>query len=325
MFDTRMITDLATRSTLIKSEALRLGFDACGIARAEPLPEDRSRLLSWLHNGYHADMQYMERNLEKRADPTMLVDQARSVVVVLQNYYPNKNNSFQSSYKIAKYAYGEDYHIVLKEKLFSLFEFINKEIAPAKGRCFTDSAPVMERTWAVKAGLGWIGKNGNLLTRDFGSFVFIAELIIDLELDYDEPNLRNYCGTCNICMEQCPTKAIVAPGVIDSRKCISYLTIENKREIPSEFKGKTENWIFGCDICQDVCPWNRKSVSATEPRFFPSEELLTWNDRDWKTMDPVKFDSFFIKSPLSRAGWQGLQRNMQNASGDLESTSCNIL
>lgn len=307
-----MITDLATRSTLIKSEALRLGFDACGIARAEPLPEDCSRLLSWLQNGYQADMQYMDRNIDKRTDPTLLVDHARSVVVVLQNYFPDKKNQFQSSYKIAKYAYGEDYHVVLKEKLLSLFEFINKEIAPAKGRCFTDSAPVMERTWAVKAGLGWIGKNGNLLTRDLGSFVFIAELIIDLELAYDEPNLRNYCGSCNICMEQCPTKAIVASGVIDSRKCISYLTIENKVEIPSEFKGKTENWIFGCDICQDVCPWNRKNVSTTETRFAPSEALLALNNDDWNTISPEKFESFFVKSPISRAGWKGLHRNIQS-------------
>jgi epoxyqueuosine reductase len=320
-----MIADLATRSTLIKSAALCLGFEACGIARAEPLPEDRTRLLSWLENGYHADMQYMERNLEKRTDPAQLVDQAKSVIVLLQNYFPAEKHTFNSNYKIAKYAYGEDYHIVLKEKLFSLFEYINKEIAPAKGRCFTDSAPVMERTWAVKAGLGWIGKNGNLLTRDSGSFVFIAELIIDLEMAYDEPNLRNYCGSCNICMEQCPTKAIVVPGVIDSRKCISYLTIENKGEIPSGFNGKTENWIFGCDICQDVCPWNRKNVSTTEPRFAPSEELIAWKDSDWEGVDPDKFASFFVKSPISRAGWQGLLRNIRNTSGEAKTSSCNPL
>lgn len=305
-----MISDLSTRSSLIKSAALSLGFDACGIAHAEPLPEGRTRLLSWLQNGYQADMHYMERNLEKRTDPTLLVDGARSVVVLLQNYFPNKNQHFKGNFRIAKYAYGEDYHIVLKERLFSLFEYINKEIAPAKGRCFTDSAPVMERSWAVKAGLGWIGKNGNLLTRDFGSFVFIAELIIDLELNYDEPNMRNYCGSCNICMEQCPTKAIVAPGVIDSQRCISYLTIENKSEIPARFVGKTENWIFGCDICQDVCPWNRKNITTTEERFSPLPDLLALTDEDWKTINAETFDAFFVKSPLNRAGWKGLQRNI---------------
>ena len=306
-----MIPDLKNRSEVIKAEALRLGFDACGIARAETLQEDRSRLLSWLSEGYHADMKYMERNLDKRTDPQLLVDGAKSVIVVLQNYYPQKTE-FQSEYKVAKYAYGEDYHIVLREKLFSLFQFINKEIAPAKGRCFTDSAPVMERTWAVKAGLGWIGKNGNLLTRDFGSFVFIAELIIDLELDYDTSNLRNYCGSCNICIEQCPTDAIVSPQVIDSRKCISYLTIENKNDIPEAFKGKTENWIFGCDICQDVCPWNHKNVPTNEERFNPSPTLISMENKDWDNLTKEDFDTFFEKSPVNRAGLAGIIRNIAN-------------
>lgn len=304
-----MISDLKSRRELIKSEASRLGFDACGIAKVEAIPEDQSRLLSWLSAGNHADMGYMERNIEKRANPSQLVDGAKSVVVVLQNYYPQKQH-FSSNYKIAKYAFGEDYHIVLKEKLFSLFQYINKEIAPAKGRCFTDSAPVMERAWAVRAGLGWIGKNGNLLTRNLGSFVFIAELIIDLELEYDQPNLRNYCGSCTICIDQCPTQAIISPKVIDSRKCISYLTIENKNEIPEEFKGKTENWIFGCDICQDVCPWNRKKTATTEERFKPDLNMVKLEDKDWENLTKEDFEAFFEKSPISRTGLSGIKRNI---------------
>lgn len=305
--------DFQTRSTLIKAEAIKLGFDACGIAKAEELTEDRSHLLSWLDSGYQANMKYMERNIEKRSDPRLLVEDAKSVVVLLQNYFPEKQN-FISDYKIAKYAYGEDYHIVLKEKLFSLFNYINKEIAPAKGRCFTDSAPVQERSWAVKAGLGWIGKNGNLLTRNFGSFVFIAELIIDLELEYDTPNLHNYCGSCNICIEQCPTGAIVSPKVIDSNKCISYLTIENKDEIPETFKGKTENWIFGCDICQDVCPWNRKNAPTRENRFYPDAKLVNLANKDWEELSEEEFNLFFQKSPLSRSGLTGIKRNIGNCS-----------
>lgn len=290
-----------------------MGFDACGIARAEELTEDKSRLLTWLNSGYQADMTYMERNTEKRSDPRLLVDDAKSVIVLLQNYFPEKHE-FKSDYKIAKYAYGEDYHIVLKEKLFSLFNYINKEIAPAKGRCFTDSAPVQERSWAVKAGLGWIGKNGNLLTRNFGSFVFIAELIIDLELEYDTPNLHNYCGSCNICIDQCPTGAIVSPKVIDSNKCISYLTIENKGAIPETFKGKTENWIFGCDICQDVCPWNKKALPNHESRFSPDDRLISLENKDWENLTEEEFNLFFQKSPVSRARFDGLKRNIKNCS-----------
>lgn len=290
-----------------------MGFDACGIARAEELTEDKSRLLTWLDSGYQADMTYMERNTEKRSDPRLLVNAAKSVIVLIQNYFPEKHE-FKSDYKIAKYAYGEDYHIVLKEKLFSLFNYINKEIAPAKGRCFTDSAPVQERSWAVKAGLGWIGKNGNLLTRNFGSFVFIAELIIDLELEYDTPNLHNYCGSCNICIEQCPTGAIVSPKIIDSNKCISYLTIENKGAIPETFKGKTENWIFGCDICQDVCPWNKKALPNHESRFHPDARLINLENKDWEDLTEEEFNLFFQKSPVSRTKFDGLKRNIKNCS-----------
>ncbi|NJK94187.1 MAG: tRNA epoxyqueuosine(34) reductase QueG [Bacteroidales bacterium] len=297
------------RSERIKAEAIRLGFDDCGITRAEPLPEDHARLLSWLSKGYQADMTYMDRNIEKRANPQLLVENARSVIVVLQNYYPDKTK-FKSHYKVAKYAYGEDYHKVLKDKLFTLFKFINLEIAPARGRCFTDSAPVMERALAVKAGLGWIGRNGNLLTRNHGSFVFIAEIITDLELAYDAPNLRNYCGSCNICIEQCPTGAIVSSGVINSHKCISYLTIENKKDIPEAFKGKTDDWIFGCDICQDVCPWNRKAVVTSEERFSPKEELISMSDEDWNNLTEKKFNTFFSNSPISRTGISGIKRNI---------------
>lgn len=290
-----------------------MGFDACGIARAEELTEDKSRLLTWLNSGYQADMTYMERNTEKRSDPRLLVDGAKSVIVLIQNYFPEKHE-FKSDYKIAKYAYGEDYHIVLKEKLFSLFNYINKEIAPAKGRCYTDSAPVQERSWAVKAGLGWIGKNGNLLTRNFGSFVFIAELIIDLELEYDTPTIHNYCGSCNICIDQCPTGAIVSPKVIDSNKCISYLTIENKGAIPETFKGKTENWIFGCDICQDVCPWNKKALPNHESRFYPDARLISLENKDWEDLTEEEFNLFFQKSPVSRAKFDGIKRNIKNCS-----------
>jgi epoxyqueuosine reductase len=310
-----MITDLQSRSNAIKLQAKILGFDACGITRAEALPEDSSRLISWLNNGYQADMKYMERNFEKRTNPQQLVEGAKSVVVLLQNYNPSKTE-LQSDYKIAKYAYGEDYHIVLKEKLFALFQYIDKEIAPVKGRCFTDSAPVLERSLAVRAGLGWIGKNGNLLTRDLGSFVFIAELIIDLDLEYDTPNLRNYCGLCNICVEQCPTGAIVEPKVIDARKCISYLTIENRNEIPETYKGKTQNWIFGCDICQDVCPWNRKAVFTTEKRFSPNPKPVSLNNKDWENLSQADFDNFFDKSPINRAGLLGIQRNIANCHDD---------
>jgi epoxyqueuosine reductase len=260
-------------------------------------------------------MKYMERNFEKRTNPQQLVEGAKSVVVLLQNYNPSKTE-LQSDYKIAKYAYGEDYHIVLKEKLFALFQYIDKEIAPVKGRCFTDSAPVLERSLAVRAGLGWIGKNGNLLTRDLGSFVFIAELIIDLDLEYDTPNLRNYCGLCNICVEQCPTGAIVEPKVIDARKCISYLTIENRNEIPETYKGKTQNWIFGCDICQDVCPWNRKAVFTTEKRFSPNPKPVSLNNKDWENLSQADFDNFFDKSPINRAGLLGIQRNIANCHDD---------
>ncbi|HEX3006180.1 MAG TPA: tRNA epoxyqueuosine(34) reductase QueG [Bacteroidales bacterium] len=304
-----MLTDLKLRSEAIKAEALHLGFDACGIAAAGPLTDERNDLLSWLSAGHHADMGYMERNLEKRTDPQLLVEGARSVIVVLHNYLPPKT-SFNSRYKIAKYAHGEDYHIVLKQKLFSLFEYVNKEISPAQGRCFTDSAPVMERTWAVKAGLGWIGKNGNLLTRNLGSYVFIAELIVDIELEYDTPNLRNYCGSCNICIDQCPTGAIVAPKVIDSRKCISYLTIENKNEIPETFRRKIEGWIFGCDICQDVCPWNKKATPTSENKFHPGEKLMSLTDEDWEHISPEDFKAFFKDSPISRAKREGLLRNI---------------
>ncbi len=301
------------RSEAIKAEALRLGFSNCGIARAEPLFQETPHLLQWLDKGFHADMKYMERNLEKRTDPQQLVENAKSVIVVLHNYFPEKVK-FNSSYKVAKYAYGKDYHQVLKEKLFTLFNFIHSEITPITGRCFTDSAPVLERAWAVKAGLGWIGKNSNLLTRNDGSFVFIGELIIDLELEYDRPTMHDYCGSCTICIEQCPTGAIVSPKVIDSRRCISYLTIENKEVIPEEFTGKTNNWIFGCDICQDVCPWNRKCQPHSESQFTPSDSLVELTDERWENLTENDFTTLFSQSPISRPGYEGLIRNVRNSS-----------
>jgi epoxyqueuosine reductase len=306
-------TDLKIWSETIKLEAKRLGFDDCGIAKADTLPEDHHRLLQWLNSGYQADMSYMERNIDKRADPRLLSEGIKSIIVVILNYFPEKPE-FKSDLKIAKYAYGNDYHTVIKDKLYALLLFINENLTSVKGRCFTDSAPVMERSWAVNSGLGWIGKNGNLLTRNFGSYILIGEILVDIELDYDTPNLREYCGSCNICLEKCPTQAIVSPKVIDSRKCISYLTIENKKEIPQTFSSHFQNWIFGCDICQDVCPWNRKSISSSETAFSPSKELLNMTNEDWNSLSEKKYTEMFKASPISRTGHQGLMRNIRNIS-----------
>lgn len=302
---------LLQRSEAIKAEAKRLGFTDCGIAKASELTEEKPRFLNWLEQGYHADMAYMARNIEKRLDPTNLVEGAKSVIVLLQNYFPEKYQ-FQSKYKIAKYAYGKDYHSVLKNKLFQLFQFINNEIAPCKGRCFTDSAPVLERAWAVKAGLGWVGKNSNVLTRNHGSFFFIGEIILDLELCYDKPTLHNYCGSCTLCIDHCPTKAIIAPGIVDANKCISYLTIENKKEIPDHFRGKRENWIFGCDICQDICPWNKKTRPTNEVDYIPHPDLLQMTDENWESLTESQFNQLFKESPVSRAGFSGIQRNINS-------------
>jgi epoxyqueuosine reductase len=293
----------------IKSLAQELGFSFCGIAKAEFLEEEAPRLEAWLKRGYSGKMHYLENHFDLRLDPTKLVPGAKSVISLIYNYFPEKDLAENRSLKIAKYAYGEDYHFVIKEKLKVFLQRIQEEIGDVHGRAFVDSAPVMERTWAAKAGLGWVGKNSLLLNRSMGSFFFLAELIIDLELKYDGP-IKDYCGTCTACMEACPTEAIPQPNVVDGSKCISYFTIELKEEIPNDVKGKFDNWIFGCDICQDVCPWNRFSKPHAEPRFHPSAELEKMNEQDWKEITEEVFQRVFRKSAVKRTGFNGLKRNI---------------
>ena len=298
----------STATQIIKSKAQELGFTFCGIAKAEFLEQEAPRVEEWLKRGYQGKMSYLENHFDKRLDPTLLVPGAKSVVSLVYNYYPKKDLAENGNLKIAKYAYGEDYHFVIKEKLKALMTHIHETIGEVNGRAFVDSAPVMERAWAQKSGLGWVGKNSLLLNRNTGSFFFLAELIIDLDLEYDNPT-KDYCGTCTACIDACPTDAIPEPYVVDGSKCISYFTIELKEEIPNEVKGKFENWIFGCDICQDVCPWNRFSSPHTEPRFEPSPALQ--NVKDWKEISEEVFRSVFKKSAVKRTGLKGLQRNIQ--------------
>ncbi|SEJ30154.1 epoxyqueuosine reductase [Cyclobacterium xiamenense] len=296
-------------SQLIKDAARKLGFDFCGIAKAEFLEAEAPKLESWLNNNYHGKMAYMANHFDKRLDPRKLVDDAQSVISLIYNYYPpNRLPEGREDLKIAKYAYGKDYHFVIKDKLKDLLSLLREEIGEINGRVFVDSAPVMERQWAQKAGLGWTGKNSLLLNQHKGSFFFLAELIIDLPLHYDTPVTKDYCGTCTRCIDACPTDAILQPNLLDASKCISYLTIELKEEIPSEFKGKMENWAFGCDICQDVCPWNRFSKPHQEPEFLPHPELKSL---DWEEMTKETFDRVFKKSALKRSKWEGLQRTIK--------------
>ncbi len=297
---------------IIKTKATELGFSFCGIAKAEFLEDEAAKLEEWLKRGYQGKMAYLENHFDKRLDPTLLVPGAKSVISLVYNYYPKKDLGEEHQMKIAKYAYGEDYHFVIKEKLKQLTGFIQEKIGDINGRAFVDSAPVMERAWAGKSGLGWVGKNSLLLNRSMGSFFFLAELIIDLELDYDGPT-KDYCGTCTACMDACPTDAIPEPYVVDGSRCISYFTIELKDEIPNEVKGKFENWIFGCDICQDVCPWNRFSSPHHEERFNPNPELEQMQQNDWKEISEDVFKSIFRKSPLKRTGYNGLKRNIEFA------------
>jgi epoxyqueuosine reductase len=253
-------------------------------------------------------MTYMENHFDKRLDPTLLVDDAKSVVSLLLNYYPSETQN-PDSYKISKYAYGQDYHFVIKDKLKELLFSIQSAIGDVSGRAFVDSAPVLDRAWAAKSGLGWIGKNGNLLTQKVGSFYFIAELIIDLDLEYDTA-VTDHCGSCTACLDACPTEAIVAPYVVEGSKCISYFTIELKENIPVEMKGKFEDWVFGCDICQDVCPWNRFSKPHNEPLFNPNPEFLSMSKKDWEEITSETFNAVFKNSPLKRAKFSGLNRNV---------------
>ncbi|MBG6186394.1 epoxyqueuosine reductase [Flavobacterium sp. CAN_S2] len=281
---------------------------SCGISKAGFLEEEAPRLENWLKNNRNGQMSYMENHFDKRLNPTLLVDDAKSVVSLLLNYYPAELQNLDS-YKISKYAYGQDYHFVIKEKLKEFLFSIQSTIGEVSGRAFVDSAPVLDKAWAAKSGLGWIGKNSNLLTQKVGSFYFIAELIIDLDLDYDNPT-TDHCGTCTACIDACPTAAIVTPYVVDGSKCISYFTIELKENIPHEMKGKFDDWAFGCDICQDVCPWNKFSKQHNEPLFNPNPELLTMSKKDWLEITEETFKAVFKNSPLKRAKFQGIKRNI---------------
>jgi epoxyqueuosine reductase len=303
-----LINNKEKYSNFIKSEAKRLGFLSCGISKAGFLEEEAPRLEHWLKKQMNGQMSYMENNFDKRLNPTLLVDDAKSVVSLLLNYYPSEFQN-QDSYKISKYAYGHDYHSVIKEKLKELLFSIQSTIGEVSGRAFVDSAPVLDKAWAAKSGLGWIGKNSNLLTQKVGSFYFIAELIIDLDLEYDQAT-TDHCGSCTACIDACPTEAIVSPYVVDGSKCISYFTIELKENLPQEMKGKFEDWAFGCDVCQDVCPWNRFSKPHNEPLFNPNQELLSISKKDWEEITEETFRAVFKNSPLKRAKFEGLKRNI---------------
>lgn len=297
-------------SDLIKAEAKRLGFLFCGIAQAGFLEDEAPRLENWLKQNMHGQMQYMENHFDKRLDPRLLVDGAKSVISLGLNYYSDDVQQDDDAPKISMYAYGDDYHHVIKGKLRELLQFINDEIGEVGGRAFVDSAPVLDKAWAKKAGLGWIGKNTNLINTKAGSFFFLAELIIDLELEYDIPPTADHCGTCTRCIDACPTDAIVAPYVVDGSRCISYLTIELKDAIPTEFKGKMDNWMFGCDVCQDVCPWNKFSVLHREQSFNPHPDLLGLKKTDWEDITEDIFKKIFKNSAVKRTKFSGLKRNI---------------
>jgi epoxyqueuosine reductase len=314
---------------LIKQKARSLGFSFCGISKAEFLADEAPRLEEWLRRGYQGKMSYLENHFDKRLDPSLLVPGARSVISLLYNYFPKQDLVKEGEYKIAKYAYGEDYHFVVKDKLKIFLQEIRQEVGEINGRVFVDSAPVMERAWAKKSGLGWVGKNSLLLNREMGSFFFLAEMIIDLELMYDSP-VKDYCGTCTACMDACPTEAITQPYVVDGSKCISYFTIELKEEIPAAVSGKFENWIiqlkeeipaavsgkfenwiFGCDICQDVCPWNSFSKPHQESRFSPHPEIEKMQKQEWTELTDAVFEKLFKRSAVKRTKLDGLKRNIE--------------
>ncbi len=296
------------KSEKIKKYALELGFDAVGIIKSEFLSHEESKLRNWLKKDFHAGMDYMMRNTEKRLDPSLLVEKAKTLIVVLKNYFPAKRQ-IQGTLKVSKYAYSQDYHKILKEDLFNLFAYINENIEHINGRVFVDSAPVLEKKWAQKAGLGWIGKNSLLLTKK-GSFFFIGEIIIDIELDYEKTEFKNFCGTCTKCIDACPTNAITEPFVINSNLCISYLTIERRGIFDENMNLNFRDYIFGCDICQDVCPWNRKSKPSEDKRFSPHFLLLELQRNDWKNINKQKFDNIFRKSAVKRTKYEGLMRNI---------------
>ena len=282
----------------------------CGIAKADFLEEEAPRLESWLNKNYNGKMSYMENHFDKRLDPRLLVDGAKSVISVGYNYFTDAVQTDAEAPKISRYAYGTDYHFVIKDKLKELLQSINEQIGAVSGRAFVDSAPVLDKAWAKRSGLGWVGKNANLLNKNTGSFFFLAELIIDIELEYDTPSTKDHCGTCTRCIDACPTDAIVAPYVVDGSRCISYLTIELKDEIPTEFKGKMDNWMFGCDVCQTVCPWNRFSTLHNEAAFTPHPSLLDMKKKDWEDITEEVFAKVFKNSPVKRTKFSGLKRNI---------------
>ena len=298
----------AALKTHLQKLSDKYGFIAVGVAAARKLTEEEDRLKSWLGKGYHGTMQYMENHFEKRLDPTLLVPGAKSVICFLNNYYPERRQNPDAP-KVAKYAWGEDYHRVIKDKLYDLVAELQTESGPIEGRIFVDSAPVMERQWAAIAGLGWTGKNSLLLRKGVGSYFFIATIICDLELDPDLP-VNSHCGTCTACIDACPTQAIVKDGVIDASKCISYLTIERKSDIPEAFQPNMEGYIFGCDICQDVCPWNQFSTTHNEPRF-EAGTWINWDNRAWQNISEFVFDEQFGKSAITRAGFSKIRKNME--------------
>ena len=297
-------------SESIKSKAKALGFLSCGISKADFLEEEAPRLEQWLNQNHHGEMAYMANHFDKRLDPRVLVPGAKSVVSLLLNYHTEEKQTDIEAPKIASYAFGDDYHNVIKNKLKQLMNFIHQEIGEVGGRVFVDSAPVMDKAWAAKSGLGWIGKNTNLISKKVGSFFFIAELILDLELEHDLP-ATDHCGSCTACIDACPTDALLAPYQIDGSKCISYVTIELKNEIPTDFQGKMDNWAFGCDVCQTVCPWNRFATPHSEPAFNPSDELLSLSKNEWEEMTQEVFSVIFKNSAIKRTKYEGLKRNIK--------------
>src|SRR5690606_18655150 len=306
----KLNSNTAKYSQFIKSEAQRLGFLSCGISKVEFLEEEAPRLEKWLSENRNGKMQYMENHFDKRLNPALLVDGAKSVVSLLLNYYPEQTQR-QDSFKISKYAYGQDYHHIIKEKLKELLHSIQENIGEVDGRVFVDSAPVLDKAWAQKSGLGWIGKNTNLISKKVGSFFFVAELILDIELEYDNPTMTDHCGSCTRCIDACPTDAIIAPYVVDGSKCISYYTIELKENIPQEVKGKFDDWVFGCDVCQDVCPWNRFSAPHSESLLNPKEGILSFSKQDWIDITEETFGKVFQKSAVKRTKFEGFKRNIE--------------
>ena len=296
-------------SQLIKQKAEKFGFQSCGISKAEFLEEEAPRLETWLNKGYHGEMQYMENHFDKRLNPTLLVDGAKSVISLSYNYFPKVKIDEINNFKISKYAYGEDYHEVIKDILKNMVAELQEEIGEFGFRVFVDSAPVLEKAWARKSGLGWVGKNANLITKKHGSFYFLAEIICDLELDYDLA-VTDHCGSCRACIDACPTQAIVSDRIVDGSKCISYATIELKNEIPDYFNGKMDDWIFGCDVCQDVCPWNRFSAPTLQEKFSPNFQKLNFRKNEWKELTQELFSEIFKKSAVKRTKFSGLMRNI---------------